>query len=135
MSEENVDVVRRAIAAFNRGELDTLAATYDWYHEDLEFLEDPSLPEAAAQRGPAAIEAFFRNFLDLFDDYRFEIEEIIAAGDQVVVVNRQRGRPKGRGTEVDMRNTWVFQFREGMISRITPYWDRSTALAAVGLAE
>ena len=135
MSEENVDVVRRAIAAFNRGELETLATTYDWYHEELEFLEDPSLPETAAHRGPAAIEAYFRNFLDLFDDYRFEIEEIVDAGDQVVVVNRQRGRPKGRNTEVDMRNTWVFQFRDGMIARITPYWDRSTALAAVGLAE
>jgi ketosteroid isomerase-like protein len=135
MSQDNVDVVRRAIAAFNRGELDTIADTYDWYHPDLEFLEDPSHPDHAAHRGPGAIEAYFRNFIDLFDDYRFEIEEIVDAGDKVVVVNRQRARSSGRGGEVDMRNTWVFEFRDDRIARITPYWDRATALAAVGLAE
>lgn len=135
MSQNNVEVVRRAIAAFNRGELDTLAATYDWYHADLEFLEDPRLPDATAHSGADAIEAYFRNFFDLFEDYSFEIEEIVDAGDQVVVLNRQRARSKGSGAQVDMRNAWVFAFRDGRISRITPYWERSKALEAARLRE
>jgi len=134
MSQDHVEVVRRAIAAFNRGELDGLAATYDWYDPDVEFFEDPHHPEAV-QRGADAIESYFRNFVDLFDDYSIEIEEIVDAGDQVVVFNRQRGRGKGSGAEVDVSSAWVFGFREGRISRITPYWERSEALAAAGLRE
>ncbi|MBA3262895.1 MAG: nuclear transport factor 2 family protein [Thermoleophilaceae bacterium] len=126
MSQQNVEVVQRAIGAFNAG---TIAATYDWYDPDLEFLEDPEL------RGPDAIEAFFRRFLDLFDDYSIEIEEIVDAGDKVVLFNRQQAHAKGRGPQLDIRSAWVFAFREGKIARITPYWDRARALEAVGLDE
>jgi ketosteroid isomerase-like protein len=132
MSQDNREVVRRAVAAFNR---DELAATGGWYHADVEFHEDPNFPDAAVHRGAEAIEAHFQEFLDSFDDYSFEIEEILDVGDSVVVVNRQRARGKGSGAEVDMRNTWVFDFRDGKIQRITPYWERAKALEAVGLSE
>jgi len=135
MSQENVEVVRSAVAAFTGGELPTLATAGDWYHADVEFHEDPSFPDAGVHRGADAIEAHFQQFLDSFEDYSFEIEEILDAGDSVVVCNRQRARGKGSGAEVDMRNAWVFAFRDGKIQRITPYWERAKALKAVGLSE
>ena len=135
MSQENVEVVRGAIAAFTRGELETLKTAGDWYHADVEFHEDPSFPDAGVHRGADAIEAHFRQFLDSFDAYSFEVEEILDAGDSVVVVNRQQGRGKGSGAEVDMRNAWVFAFRDGKIQRITPYWERAKAIEAVGLSD
>jgi ketosteroid isomerase-like protein len=134
MSQENVDVVRSAVEAFNRGDLDVLTAR-QWYQPDIEFWEDPHLPEAAVYRGAEAIEGYFRAFLDSFEEYRFEVEEILDADDHVVVFNRQRARGKGSGAEVDMRNAWVFSFRDRKIQRITPYWDRDQALEAVGLTE
>jgi ketosteroid isomerase-like protein len=135
MSQENVEVVRNAIAAFNRGELDILAAAAEWYDPEVEFREDPTLPEPGVYRGAGAIEAYFRQFLDAFEDYRFDVEEVLDAGDHVVVFNRPWGRGLGSGAEVDMRNAWVFTFRGKKIVRITPYWERSKALEAVGLSE
>jgi uncharacterized protein len=135
MSQENVEVVRCAIAAFTDGELETLRTTGEWYHPDVEFHEDPSFPDAGVHRGADAIEAHFQEFLDAFETYSFEVDEILDAGESVVVVTHQRGRGKGSGAEVDMRNAWVFAFRDGKIQRITPYWERAKALEAVGLTE
>jgi uncharacterized protein len=134
MSQENVEIVRRAIDVFNGGELDE-AARFDWFDPAVEFHENPRLPEAGIYRGQEEIEGYFRRFLDSFEEYRFEIEEIFDAGDQVVAFNRQSGRGKGSGAEVEMRNAWVFALRGGKIVRITPYWDRAEALEAVGLRE
>jgi ketosteroid isomerase-like protein len=133
MSQENVDVVRRAIDAFNRGDLDSAAAA-DFCDPDVEFHEDPDFPDGGVHRGTKAIEAHFQQFLDSFEDLRFEIEEVIDVGAQVVV-NRQHARGHESGAKEEMRNAWVFEFRDEKIVRITPYWDRSQALEAAGLRE
>ena len=135
MSQDEVELARRAIEAFNSGDLATIAATYDWYQPDFEFLDGPGPATARGHRGADAIESYFRQFLDLFDDYAIEIEEIVDAGDQVVVFNRQRAAARGGGAQVDVRSAWIFAFRGGKISHITPYWDRARALEAVGLTE
>jgi hypothetical protein len=134
VSRENVEVVRRAIDAFNRGELEALAEVVDFYDPEIEYHEDPGFLEAGVYRGPGALAAHWRQFLDAFEDYRFEIEELLDAGDDVVVLTHQLGRGKGSGIEVDMRNAWVFTLRDGKLARIRPYADRAEALAAAGLA-
>jgi uncharacterized protein len=134
MSAANVEVVRRAIEAFSRGDLDAAAAEAV-YAPDVEFHEDPKLLEPGVYRGREEIEAYFRQFLDSFEEYRFEIEELLDAGDRVVVFNRQWARGKGSGAEVEMRNAWVFTLRDGRIVRVQPYWDRSAAMEAAGLPE
>ncbi len=130
-----MEVVRRAVEAFNEGRLDTVASSVAFWDPDIEFHENPKLPEAAVCRGREAVERYFRQFLDSFQDYRFEIEEMHDAGDQVVVFNRQRGRGRESGVEVDMRNAWLFTFREGRITRIKPYWDREEAMSVAGLRD
>jgi ketosteroid isomerase-like protein len=136
MSEENVEVVKSGIEAFNRAGVSGVeGALSDFYDEDIEFREDPKLPEAGTYKGIEAVRGYFARFLDSFEDYRFEIEEILSAEDKVLVFNRQVGRGKGSGAEVEMRNAWLFVLREGRITRIRPYWDRAEALEAAGLAE
>ncbi len=134
MSQENVEIVRKAIGAFNQGELDSAGAA-DSCDPDIEFREDPDFPDAGVHRGVQAIEARIRSFGDSFEGLRYEIEQIIGAGDRVVVCNRQHALGKASGAEVEMRNVWVFEFRDHKIARITPYWTRSQALEAMGLRE
>jgi ketosteroid isomerase-like protein len=131
MSRENVELVRRAIAAFNSGSVEALAEAGDFYDPEVEFHEDSKLIEAEVHRGPAEVEAYFERWLESFESYSFEIEEIVDSGDKVAVFNRQTGRGRGSGAEVDMRTAWVFELRNGRIRRITPHWDRDEALAAV----
>jgi ketosteroid isomerase-like protein len=135
MSQENVEIVRRAIEAFNeRGDdyPDGLDAFYD---ASIEFHESPELPEPGIYKGSEAVAAYFIQFLDSFEDYRFDIEEIWDAGDNVLVFNRQHGRGKGSGAQVEMRNAWLFILRDRRIIQIRPYLDRAEALEAVGLSE
>ncbi len=134
MSQRNVEVVRRAIEAWNQGQLDSASASA-YCAPDVEFHEDPDYPDGGVHRGTQAIEAHFQQFLDSFQDIRFEIEEVIDLGARVVVCNRQHGHGKESGADVEMRNAWVFEFRDEKIVRITPCWSRSQALEAVGLQE
>lgn len=134
MSEQNVEIVRQAIEAFNRGGADA-GALSAFYDTEIEFQEDSKLPEPGLYQGSEAVAGYVRQYLEAFDDYRYEIEEIYDAGDKVLVFNRQHGRGKGSGAPVEMRNAWLFFLQEGRIVRIRPYWDRAEALAAAGLPE
>jgi uncharacterized protein len=135
MSQENVEVVRAAIDAFNRAGVAGVEEVVASYSADVQFHEDPMLPEAGIYVGVEAVRNYVTQFLDAFESYKFEIEEVFDADDKVLVFNRQRGRGKGSGAPVEMRNAWLFVLRERKIIQIRPYWDRGTALEALGLSE
>jgi ketosteroid isomerase-like protein len=132
MSEKNVEIVMQAIQAFNRRGADTEVLSR-FYDPEIEFHEDPKLPEPGVYRGSEAVAGYLAQYLEAFDEYKFEIEEILDAGDKVLVFNRQQGRGRGSGATVEMRNAWLFSLRGGRIVRVRPYWNRAEALAAAGL--
>ena len=53
-----------------------------------------------------------------FDELKVTLEEIIDAGDQVVVVAHHQGRGRKSGVEVDTRFYEVYTLREGKVSRV-----------------
>jgi ketosteroid isomerase-like protein len=135
MSQENVELVRRAVEAFNEAGASAVVAMSEIYDTNIEFQEDPKLPEAGTYRGFEAVREYFLGFLDSFEDYTYDIEDAIDVGDMVLVFNRQRARGKSSGVEVDMRNSWLFTLRDGRITHIRSYWDKAQALEAAGLSE
>ena len=70
-----------------------------------------------------------------FEELRVTFEEIIDAGDQVVVVAHHKGRGRGSGINVDARFYEVYTLREGKVSRVDEYTERAEALEAAGLRE
>ncbi len=62
------------------------------------------------------------------------IEELIEAGDQIVVFNRLVARGRRSGVEVDARWGAVFTFRDGKITRFF-LANCEEALEAAGLSE
>src|SRR5262249_1757597 len=69
-----------------------------------------------------------------FEELKVTFEEIIDAGDQVVVVAHHEGRGQVSGVEVDSRYYEVYTVREGKVSRIDEYANRAEALEAAGLS-
>ena len=69
-------------------------------------------------------------WLNSWDDYREEIDEIRDLGDRVLLVVTQRGRGKGSGIEIS--NQWAFlvEVRDGLIARQVAYADTASALEA-----
>jgi ketosteroid isomerase-like protein len=129
MSQENVEVVRRGNAAFNRGDYEGFAESL---HPDVEFRDHAHAADAPeALKGAQALRSLLSEWRETFDDFRAEISEYIEAGDHVVCVTRWTGWGKASDAAVDVSQVDVYQLREGKIVRVTlAYPDKKTALEA-----
>src|SRR6185437_4263313 len=128
MSEQNVEAVRRAWEAFNRGDLEAFFADAA---ADVEFVEDPAFPEAAVFRGREEIRAYLASFQEAMADHRFEIEELRDLGERVLALLHETARGTSSGVDVDQRPVFLYEFRDGSIVRVRAYLDRAQGLAAV----
>ncbi|MCE3266346.1 MAG: SnoaL-like polyketide cyclase [Solirubrobacterales bacterium] len=130
MSEQNVEVVRKAIAYEYYGVGDRAKA---------EELFDPHVVmnpvDEAASSGLDAMRADFERWASAFDELKVTIEEIIDAGDQVVLVAHHQGRGRASGVQVDTRLYEVYTLREGKVSRVDEFNEMAEALEAAGLSE
>jgi len=134
MSEENVDVVRRAFEAYSRGDIDEVLRLCD---EDIVIIQAPEVPGAPPRHdGHAGVLEAFGLWPAQWDDYRVEIRRVLAdPGDYVVVGTHQSGRGKESGVEVQADFTFVFAVRNGRIAEWRIFVRESDGLAAVGLGE
>jgi ketosteroid isomerase-like protein len=134
MSEENVEIVRRANAAFNSGDD---AALVECFAADAEIRDLANAPDqASVARGRDAIQEGRILWTDPFDEFRAEIEEYTDAGSAVVCAVRWHGRGKGSGVSIDLRQFDVYEVRQGQIVRgILGFKSKSEALEAAGLSE
>jgi ketosteroid isomerase-like protein len=90
MSQENVEIVRRAYeAAGEQGNVETLL---EFCSADIEYRTRPDLPDARTYRGHDGVRALAAEWRRIFPDLHFEPEELIDAGDRVVALMRISGR-------------------------------------------
>ncbi len=89
------------------------------------------LPEVIVGRD-AVIEAS-RRYWGTWDEYRLAAEEVIDAGEQIVLVVDERGRGKGSGVPFQRRFAQVWTFEGGKVVRWEVFSGKVAALQAVGL--
>ena len=130
MSRENVEVVRSLYEGWLRGE-----SGLDKLDPEISMVESQALPGAASAYGIEAVERYMRSFAKHWEQIRFEPQEYVDAGDQVVVVARLVGRGKKSGVEVTRTWAYVWTVLDGKALRMDGYETRSEALKAVGLEE
>jgi uncharacterized protein len=133
MSEENVKTIRKAAAAFNRGELD---AWIEYCTDDIDYRAVEGAPDDHGPiHGKDALRAYVQDWQDTFDELTSEPVELIDAGeDNVIAVIRNSGRAKLSGVETDLTYAALYTFRDGKIARGREYWTRDEALEAAGLS-
>ena len=134
MSEENVEAVRDAAAAFRRGDLQTWARHWA---DDIDYRAIEGAPDDKGPiHGRDALRAYAQDWQDTFDDFTWEPVELIdAGGDNVIAVTRISGHAKLSGVETDLTYAALYTFRDGKIVRGREYWTRAEALEAAGLSE
>jgi ketosteroid isomerase-like protein len=125
---ENVEILRDAYGALNRGDIDR---ALNVLVQDAEWQEHSELPEADFYRGREVIRAFLVGYLDSWDEFRQETEELIDSGDRVAVVLRMAARGKGSGIEVEARYAHLWTMRDGRGVRVDAYADPNAALEAL----
>jgi len=137
MSQENVEVVKWLVDAFNRRDLTGFASKL---HEDVEWV--PALI-TRVEAGPAdefrGVEGFWR-WVAATDEamsvFRIEAEAYRDLGDdRVLLLGVLAGQGRASGAEVRAELGQVFTIRDGRVVSYRGYLDRAEALEAVGLRD
>jgi ketosteroid isomerase-like protein len=134
VSQENVEIVREFLEAFNQGDYAVCLEAID---PDVEWHPPPDIPNALVAQGRDALISNFQDWLGAWESYRATPEDVVeGAGETVVVTSLESGRGRGSGIEVESRRiTGVYELREGKIVRFKAYLDHAEALKAAGLRE
>jgi ketosteroid isomerase-like protein len=99
-SQEVIASLREGYEALNRGDL---TAVLDLIDPELRWEEGGRSPEAGNYSGRDSFERYVQSWLDSFEDFRIEIEEIREEGDRLTVVARQSGRGRASGLPIETR--------------------------------
>src|SRR2546423_70825 len=131
MSQENVEIVRRSYEALDRGDID---AAFEDFAPDFELDMSRAIGMDRSMYSLAQFRRLTEQFAETWESVRYEADELIDAGEHVVMpfTNRFRGRD---GIEVQARGTWLGTIRDGVIVRICLYQELQEALEAAGLSE
>jgi ketosteroid isomerase-like protein len=132
MSEENVELVRGTINAWNRGDYE---AWIDGFDSECEFRPLRAQLEGQAYRGHDGLRQFIDDLTLEWEQVRFEVGEIRDVGDKVLVLIRFRGRGRASGADLDVPVGIVGKARGGKITEARMFSDPGDAVQAVGLPE
>ena len=128
MSQENVELVRRAFEAWFRGDSEEALAGLD-----PDIVYKPAQEEAV--QGLDAVRASWERWQASWQEQEVTLEETIDAGDHVIQAILFRGRGRGSGIEVEGRFFQVLTIKDGKAVRWEEFSDRAEALEAAGLSE
>ena len=133
MSKENVEVVRRAYEAMNDREFSRAPQLLD---PEVEFDLSRNILNPDIYRGYDGFERLVGVIEDVWDDFHFEVQELIDGGDCVVAEVTVAGTGRGSGVEAEMRVFNIWTLRGGKVIRLVGgSRERSEALEAAGLSE
>ncbi len=132
MSQENVEIARRVIDAFNRRDVDDFfalaAPDFEWF---------PAMAGGVAGeglQGRDGIETYLADIADTWEEYRVLAEEFRDLDDRVVMLGRIEGRGRGSGALIEAPTGTIFDYRGDEVSRVRTYLDHGEALRAAGLS-
>jgi ketosteroid isomerase-like protein len=140
MSEENVEIVRMVFETFKASvksgdfrspdaiEAGLLDADFEWV---------PATEITAESfRGSDGFARFMETWIEDFDRWSIELEQLVdAGGDRVVAIARQDATGKGSGAPVQLKFGVLYELEAGRVIRMRNFLDPAQALQAAGLSE
>jgi ketosteroid isomerase-like protein len=112
VSEENVELVRRVVAAWSDGGVE---AILPFLPEDVVWYPFPEWIEDTEYHGHDGVRRVTSVWTDNFDEYAIGVNEIRDLGDRILMLGEQSGRLKGSGAPIRQEMGWVVSdFRDGM---------------------
>jgi ketosteroid isomerase-like protein len=132
MSQENVEVMRQIVEAFNR---DGVEAVLRHFETDIEWVGPPEWPDDHLYKGHEGLRKLASQWTETFDEYRLDPERFIDTGASVVVLLFIRGLIKGSALPVAQETSWVCQMGNGKATHVQVYFSWEEALEAAGLRE
>jgi len=133
VSQENVEVVRRAMAAFSERDPEAAARVL---HPEIEW--EPAGPggvERTVYRGFEEIAHATEALAEVWGTMRMEEVDVRDLDDSVVWLGRIHLQGSGSGVEIDQEFAQLYLLCDGKVIAVKAFLTWREALKAVGLAE
>jgi ketosteroid isomerase-like protein len=133
VSQENVEIVRQSIEAFQHGRFDRAVELWDTEGEWIPAMAGAI--EDEVYRGHAALRRYFDELSQSFSEVRLHGVEFRDVGNRVLVLYGLSVRGRDSGVAVDQRGGTVYELRAGKIVHGRSYLSEVAAREAAGLEE
>jgi len=110
--------------AFNGASREELEA---FMHHDIEIVEANSLPFGGMHRGKTAYFNLVKQVFSSWKNVRVDMHQFIGENETVVALATLHAERDGKPFSMSIAEVW--QFENGLIRRITPYYHDTAALS------
>ena len=135
MSQENVEVFKQGVEAYNRRDADALIEqldpTIEWHPAIMVGLGG----DTSVYRGHEGVRELLRETDETLAEIHVEFSEIRDLGDQVLAFGHLRTRGKTSGALTESPVGYIADFANGKVTRTRTYLDPGEALEVAGLSE
>jgi ketosteroid isomerase-like protein len=107
-----------------------LLDVFSCFSPDIVIRQSTHVPWGGTYRGLDEAREFYAELMRHVES-RFEVQDVIQAGERVVVSGRTRGMARRTGTAFDLRATHVYEMRQGKVIRMEAYIDTPRMVAVL----
>jgi ketosteroid isomerase-like protein len=133
---ENLEIVRRAVAAWNGRDIEAMLALAD---PDVEYVNSPTAVEPGTRSGHESFEHVVRTQWEILSDALWELDRLYERGNETIGLGRISRRMPGSASRIEERVLVAVRFENAKMTRIEVLGfgqaEVQAALAAVGLSE
>jgi len=115
--------------AYNKGDIETVLANMT---DDFTWYAPGPAPFAGQRRGRDEMRNFFTETVRWVQIDQFDVDEILADGDKVVVLGQQRATVRETGRHFETRWAHVYTLRNGKVSAGQVFTDTDAIASALG---
>ena len=133
MSEENIEVLKRSVEAYNQRDMDTLLDLASPNYEFAPLLA--TVIETTTYRGHEGLRKYFEDADSTWGEIQVRFDDVRdAGGDLVYACGELYGKGRASGLEVQVPLACVAEVRDGKLTRLQSYETADEALKAAGLS-
>jgi ketosteroid isomerase-like protein len=136
MSQENVGIGYRVVAAWNARDVEAILALTD---PEVEYVNSPASVEPGTRWGHEGLVEVYRAQWEVLSDGRWEVDRVYDRHDEVIGLGRISRRMPGSNARIEERILATIRFKDGRITRTEVLGfgqaEVREALKAVGLSE
>jgi ketosteroid isomerase-like protein len=128
MSEELVQLVEKGYKAWNAGDRGWVL---DHMSPDVEWITPEADPDPGTYRGHQGVEEYWAQWRAAVGQLNFLIEEMLDAGDDVVVLAHVRAKTRRDGVVIEHSPASVWTIEDGKVKAMQAFADKKSALRAL----
>ena len=132
MSQENVEIARRAIEAWNEG---GAGSVKQFFSAEVELHDPPDLPDSRIVRGRDAVAAYLTRQTEVIGDMKLNIVDARERGESVILRMEVTVHGTRSGLDLPAELTEVVGIANGKVQSLQGFLSWEEALEAAGLSE